>query len=512
MSTPSGGPRNVVLAIVIGISASGFLYGTRGADYDLEPTLTSHEARSSDEVPTARSYAEMRGSGAEDADTKVATACVDCHPERVSTASPGARNEHPVGVQVPRGAQTAALADAGGRFDTDAEGRQTIVCRTCHRPHNADVDARLIVTIDDGALCLSCHADHGPSRSQHPVQVPIDAKVRARIEALGGVAQGKLTCLGCHDPHDSTAGSLLRTDGSGAAACRACHDDKARALGSAGHGGQDCIECHGMHRPPEQAGTGPTAGESADQACVDCHASARKGTPQIVLTAGHPMWQPIPDAMAEGGHTGKVGCTDCHVAHGSRAKLLAEGTTARTCTGCHTEKASVSGTDHDASLVSVAGSNATCVSCHAVHGETGRPRPPAGVNPASAMCLSCHDGRTSAKKVGEYTHPKGVLLTSTGLPFRYTGSTPYFGPDGRPTTQKGTGEIACLTCHDPHAWRHGAEDQPGAAEGTEQNSFLRDPSEVQGFCGVCHGVDARPRYRFFHGDQFRRHDVAAGED
>jgi len=503
METPSRSRLTVFLVVVLGFAAIGFLRGTSTDDYDLETPLTVGEEATSPTIPRARTYAEERH--ATDATgAKVATACTDCHADKVSTAKAGQRTTHPTGLPVPRGADLTALTQAGGRLDTAPDGERTLVCRTCHRPHNASVDARLIVTTDSGALCLSCHVDHSPNNSRHPVNIKIDGKTRAAIEALGGDTTGGLSCLSCHDPHGSTAGSLLRTDGSGATACRACHQDKVRALGSTGHGGQSCVDCHGMHRPPALAGTGPKAGDPQDQPCVDCHAGGKGKAPQVNLGGGHPMWKTVPADMSTEEAGKLVGCNLCHIPHGTSPKLLAKGTVSDTCLTCHADKATVLNTDHDASVVGVVGKKDVCVSCHDVHGHSPRPAAPSGVNPASARCLACHDGRTTATKVGEYFHPTGLLLTGAGLPFRYSGEVPYFGPDGKRTTDRALGELACQTCHDPHRWKHGADEHPGAADGSEQNSFLRDPNGVVQFCAVCHGNDALPRFRFFHADTFRK--------
>jgi predicted CXXCH cytochrome family protein len=498
-----GNKLAILLAIVVGVSIIGFLRGTSDDDYDLSTPLTMWDAQTEEGIPVAPTYAGARQSTTSTGD-KVASSCVDCHEERLSTARRGQRTEHPVGVEVPRGAQLADLLAQGGRLAEQEDGSRTLVCRTCHRPHNATEDARLIVTTDEGALCLSCHTAKSTARSLHPVSIKLTADVQAAIRSVGGVADGRLTCLSCHDPHDSTAGTLLRTDGKGANACRLCHSNKARQLGEAGHGGRSCIDCHGLHRASSLAGQGPVAPEAGDQPCVDCHVGPKAPkTQRVDPRAGHPMWAEIPKAMASEDHQGTVGCRDCHVPHSSRRAVLSEATTGAVCTACHEQEAVVVGTDHDASVVKVAGSGQTCLSCHSVHGSSSRPNPPSGVNPASGVCLSCHDGRTAARQIENWTHPKGLLLGMGGLPFRYEGAVPYFGQDGKRTKDRKVGEIACLTCHDVHRWRHGEDKKPGAVDGTEHNSFLRNHSAVAKFCAVCHGADGRPRFLFFHGERFR---------
>ena len=175
---------------------------------------------------------------------------------------------------------------------------------------------------------------------------------------------------------------------------------------------------------------------------------------------------------------------------------------------CHTEQAGVVGTDHSLGELGV---NGPCLGCHSLHEATGPHLLPSSdeesqTNPASARCLRCHDGSSPATAVVFASHPTGLLLTTQGLPFRYEGRIPYYNSEGEPTSDRAVGEITCSTCHDPHRWDHDGTGG-GAADGTEQNSFLRDPDDTARFCTVCHGVDARPRLRFFHTGRFRDGDA-----
>lgn len=493
---------SVALFVLMGVSVLGFLAGTRSEDYaHPSPLQVDRHGEDPAKAPQARSYADLRAGTTSDG-ALVARACTDCHEDRLQAARRGTRTEHPIEVGVPVDADLARLTAAGGRLEADeadAGSQGRVACQTCHRPHNATQDSRLIVTTDEGALCLSCHADHGPNRSRHPVNVALVGATRAAIEALGGPPTDRLSCLSCHDPHESTAGTLLRTDGSGASACQACHRAEQSQLQGGGHGRQSCVDCHGMHRASATTGRGPKAGDPGDQACVDCHAGRSGAKAQVELARGHRLWVALPEAA---GQEGVLGCRTCHEAHSGNDRLLVEGDVKQTCLACHEAQATVVGTDHDAAVVAVGGQDQTCLSCHPAHGAAPAAST-AGVNPVNARCLACHATAGAGTAVASWDHPKGLLLTAAGLPFRYSGEVPYFGPDGRSTTERETGEIACLTCHDPHRWKHGADQHPGAADGTEQDSFLRDANQVVAFCAVCHGTDGLPRFRFFHGDQFR---------
>ncbi|NOY24822.1 MAG: hypothetical protein GXP62_03025 [Oligoflexia bacterium] len=497
----------VLFALVLGLSVLGFLYGTSSSNYDLVAPLTVQPASQST-TPVAPSYAQERDHvGLSDDD--IARACTDCHKERIATSSPaGQRHEHPVGVKPPPGAHLQDLIDVGGQIRPDANGDLIIGCRTCHRPHNVKQDARLVVSVDDGALCLSCHIDKHSRSSKHPVSGQIRAAAAARIEAAGGlVRDGGMTCLSCHDPHDSGSAPLLRAPGGKLATCKVCHANKFHVVDGP-HSARTCIDCHGMHDAP----TLPKAATVANvgpQLCLDCHTTdATKH--RIDVKASHPLGNTV-TTTHEGLplRDGRIACTTCHDPHSSGSELI-RAVPSVLCTRCHQDQASVLGTDHDAVSGTFGDDNdGTCLTCHDVHGSTAdylvKTRGK-NENPAIGRCLRCHDGSTSATQVTYTTHPKGLLLTSAGLPFQYGGETPYFNASGRRTTNRKVGEITCSTCHDPHKWKHDSDEAPGAVQGSEQNSFLRDPDQTIQFCTVCHGVDARPRFRFFHTDRFRDKD------
>ena len=434
------------------------------------------------------------------------TPCLDCHEDHLDSSPSHHRTSHPIGV-APPAADASAMAAHGIAVE---DGKVT--CQSCHRAHGATENALLVASAADAALCLSCHANRTKEHSVHPVLVAVDANVKSEVEALGGTLapDGTLGCLACHDPHESTAGTLLRMKGGAAAACALCHDAQATVFHGA-HRDQGCQTCHGMHDPPvlphgqRVAGVGP-------QACLDCHTTDRSDA-HVNLAASHPVGDKVPDAHGNLPlANGRLACTTCHDPHGGDGQLLRADVGAL-CVSCHTTEAAVLGTDHDASIVSVAGRNEPCLSCHEIHGDRKTAHlvatRSANENPAVGRCLTCHDGSTAAKKVGYATHPKGLLLTTGGLPFRYSGPVPYSDPNGEPTTDRSVGEVTCTTCHDVHRWDHDSPDVAGAAEGSQQDSFLRDPDQVIQFCSVCHGVDGRPRYRFFHTDDFRKEGRAS---
>jgi len=443
--------------------------------------------------------------------------CVECHDDYLDTETSHRRKSHPIGLAPPAGTAAEELIGEGARF----EGER-LVCMSCHPPHGAHADPLLISAASNGDLCTSCHADHASGFSRHAVDVEVDRITLNRVESMGGAfaPDGHLTCLSCHDPHQSTSATLLRMNQAGTDACRACHVDESRAIRAGGHGAPACQECHGMHTRPGGFGDGQRRQGVGPDQCLDCHTDGSED-PQISLAASHPLGTDL--EPGEHGYLpdydGRLGCSTCHDAHAGTAFVLrSDDGVGPLCLECHADKGAVLGTDHDASVVAVDGERRPCLSCHAAHGSdldylmTGLADDGAGeINPANGRCLACHDGSTDATPVDHYTHPERLMLTVGGLPFRYDGPVPYYGPDGEQTENRQVGEITCMTCHDPHRWRHDAEDRPGEVDGSELNSFLRDPDEIVRFCEVCHGLEGRPQLTFFHEDEYRL-TLDQGED
>ncbi len=449
----------VLLTLLAVLAVGGFFYGSSDADYSFDGGLRHLEVEGSD-APT---YSGLRDRN--DLQGEVAEGCEDCHADRVGEASSGQRRTHPVGLAVPKGANVQGLLESGSQIRTsEANPGGEVGCRTCHRPHGVEKDTRLVVTADEGKLCLSCHLDKTPARSSHPTVMHLSAAAQAWVAELGGPEEGGLSCLSCHDPHESSTVKLLRTDGQGNTACRSCHVDKAKALGR-GHGGETCFSCHGMHTGPKS--TPVAAGVAEDGRCLSCHEGQEDH--------GHPMW-----VEADDGGDGKVGCWDCHQPHSSAEALPAKRDFGATCTACHAEEAALLGGPHDGTVNPVDGERKACVTCHAPHTEATTDHPDA--NPASARCLDCHEDDLAA-----WTHSTSLLTTTSGLTFEVPGPSPYFDKKGQRTQRKG--ELTCQTCHDQHS---------------DSERFLRPEEQLVPYCGVCHGSDGDQAFRGFHDPEVRK--------
>ena len=71
------------------------------------------------------------------------------------------------------------------------------------------------------------------------------------------------------------------------------------------------------------------------------------------------------------------------------------------------------------------------------------------------------------------------------------------------------GAIACITCHEPHSWeplkdpeekKHPVLDykKQENLDGDIMNSFLRHKGVAGTFCVDCHGIEALPKYKYYH--------------
>ncbi len=302
-------------------------------------------------------------------------------------------------------------------------------CDSCHRPPFA---GRVRLRARGKRVCTACHGE-----IIEPVEV--GGSIHAPVVAVGRQA----SCISCHDPHLSSAGSLLVDEGT--ELCGMCHESVVEAArAETGHdpAAEACINCHSPHRSerehllkeglpalclschePDGADGAALAkahlgAEIGSLECTSCHTPHGAGNPKLLARTVHSpvvidgcetCHEGTADNLKEGGgpalclgchaEIGKQAaaamvphlaleegrCTDCHNPHASRQKHLIKAPAGRACIACHDEQA-ISPGEVEHGVIKLIG----CWACHEPHG---------GENPkllrqtGSELCLACHDSR-----------------------------------------------------------------------------------------------------------------------
>ncbi len=89
-------------------------------------------------------------------------------------------------------------------------------CYLCHMPHHKDEKVLLNKPLQE--LCASCHQER-IGKGEHKVGIkPVFA-----VEGLPLDAEGKMTCITCHDPHGAAGHEKLMRAPSFSDLCKKCH-------------------------------------------------------------------------------------------------------------------------------------------------------------------------------------------------------------------------------------------------------------------------------------------------
>jgi DmsE family decaheme c-type cytochrome len=191
-------------------------------------------------------------------------------------------------------------------------GKQGVTCESCHGAGKAHVegggDKTKIFNPSTGTakqvdqLCLSCHQGKHANfeRSAH--------------------GEGNVSCLGCHDIHQSKAENLLKA--SQPALCYQCHTETKSQFAMPFHhkvneGLVNCTDCHDAHGTFNRKNLRSSAQQ--DAVCTKCHTE----------TAGPFVY--------EHAAVKTEGCSACHFPHGGpNPRLLNRANVNTLCLQCHT--------------------------------------------------------------------------------------------------------------------------------------------------------------------------------
>jgi predicted CXXCH cytochrome family protein len=373
-------------------------------------------------------------------------------------------------------------------------------CGSCHTPHRFGEEETglghghenlwMRDTNQDSKICSQCHESlyaEGEEAARkmgvHPVSINLEEPVE-----IAGTTVERLNCHSCHRAHGGKQESAL-------------------LVVSNENIGELCAACHERHHA-----------DSLKQA-------RRKGVhplnvelEQVVNIADREITQ--------------VDCLSCHSVHGGIAhtpSLIVDDNDGQLCESCHEDSLAVIDTDHDLRLSASESHNlleespetaGVCGTCHSMHrGGTDYPYLSVGDElPEDAdsshlardrLCMGCHreQGIGEKRVIEDYTHPYQDLVMHSDLE-----SMPLLDAEEK---IESTGQIACITCHDPHTWSPRHSDRPLTKrestdrdeDGTVLDSFLRREQIQNSFCVDCHGLETRIKYKFYH-DQRGRPDKA----
>jgi predicted CXXCH cytochrome family protein len=250
-------------------------------------------------------------------------------------------------------------------------------CTDCHGPHGGTVRALLleVETEDDlKPLCFGCH----------------DEDMLKGAYAHGPAEQGE--CTICHDPHASSANSLLLAEG--AELCGDCHDEVAELV----------EESEYVHSPVEDG-------------CPECHNPHSGPNPFMLSAKGKQLCNEFHDDIAEEAKSAAVdhapaldeaGCLNCHTPHASNVESNLLKPQQDLCLSCHNEPVE----SGDSTLIDMQEKllqnkewhepirEEGCSGCHQPHGsanfrllkKTFPPKFYANFDLGQyALCFSCHE-------------------------------------------------------------------------------------------------------------------------
>jgi predicted CXXCH cytochrome family protein len=194
------------------------------------------------------------------------------------------------------------------------EGKNNIICETCHVVHGSPNESFLIESARNSRLCLECHPDkniftrNGKRNHFHiinakPVKVKIPAELIKKGAKLG--YNGEIICQTCHKIHNNKIEKqlLLIKKDQKSSLCLTCHTNKqylAETKHNLIHSAPDeknldgktvaesgiCSACHLPHKEARKSGEGL---DFTTQLCLSCHSKGSIAEKAIPADYKHPV-------------------------------------------------------------------------------------------------------------------------------------------------------------------------------------------------------------------------------
>jgi predicted CXXCH cytochrome family protein len=423
-----------------------------------------------------------------------------------------------------------------------------VVCQSCHTPHGSQLNALLVLPLDDSRLCTACHVDQtegteAPIPANHRFDGPLQAGAHAEtLRAQGAhlTAGERMTCRTCHTPHAGKGGSLLLTDNRDDGLCLLCHSEM-EDLHLTGHrlaltapdleevwNSGSCLGCHTPHaaRGPMLWGREPVPNQSGEAAlCLSCHGEHSALDISSVGAITHPTFVELtPNAEIDlplfgedlrVADDGLVECSTCHDVHHPRdawvgevpeerraeQSLRASNTNDALCETCHREQwSAVAEGSHDFTAESTEVPESQhivgpCSACHAPHEATAEPlwamATGEGEIEAERLCRTCHGDPDWLARAPTEVHMHPVSALSDEL--QTWGDLPLFAHEGTQAVASGeAGIMTCLTCHDAHALAGASPDITRMAVGGDAPLCVVCHADQQALLATQHGFENQP--------------------
>ncbi|VAX09015.1 hypothetical protein MNBD_GAMMA25-101 [hydrothermal vent metagenome] len=396
--------------------------------------------------------------------------------------------------------------------------KDTLYCGSCHDPHVAEKNGGTLyekhgnpwlrIPNHNGSLCQHCHES-----------------------LLDDIWKEKRSHQGINHSIGTIFKSAPSTDSKGYAKEKELQKGLPEELLNAGaalspNNKMICQSCHQIHGAGNEALTAISIKKS--ELCISCHQrqyakdlddARRKGVHPVNIKLDEPVKFGDEEVTF-------VTCLTCHSAHKGKqgtAQLKYESNNGELCAYCHDKYDAVKNSDHNLENTANKSLNiheqtpkqsGLCGTCHSLH-QANKDRPflssvesykyegKEHVLKRDRLCLDCHRDEGTAEKaiVKYFSHPVDDLVLRSDVKVM-----PLIDKEEKFAE---FGEIACVTCHNPHRWENRdkidrIEDSTPATEsdknrdGNVLNSFLRRQGVKESFCVNCHGIEAKPKYKYYH--------------
>lgn len=406
-----------------------------------------------------------------------------------------------------------------------------LYCGSCHTPHEDHqslyenrISPWMRSPNQQGQVCTGCHASKTFDVKRH------NTIAQGKNHPIGFIFSKPPTKMPQHFSQNKELWSGLP-------------EMLAKVGGTARHNHKQqeeliCQSCHRVHGAESEPLL--LMDNKSGQLCDTCHVRQTASSIEEAKSKGvHPVNISLDEAVEFSGEKiDRIECLTCHSVHEGKkgtANLVLNDKDGELCKGCHEEKNKVLGSDHDLRISAKGSHNqhghspeeaGSCGSCHSMHQGNGEKlflfsastpeqaevkddNQKSALTERDRLCIDCHQEKGIAEKkiVSLYDHPfQEIVMRSRNKKF------PLVNSKGELAEQ---GQIACVTCHNPHQWApetekniktEGSQEKENK-EGNAFNSFLTTTQPNDLFCKDCHGAETRLRYKYYHHELSRQFDL-----